>query len=71
MIVYDMQSITTTFSDQNTVITNIIILFQSSFKGSSLDWDIESRFVSLILPLGRVANTGMCPQPPQLQSPLL
>lgn len=34
-----MQSITTTFSDQNTVITNIIILFQSSFKGSSLDWD--------------------------------
>lgn len=39
MIVYDMQSITTTFSDQNTVITNIIILFQSSFKGSSLDWD--------------------------------
>lgn len=37
-----MQSITTTFSDQNTVITNIIILFQSSFKGSSLDWDIES-----------------------------
>lgn len=71
MIVYYMQSITTAFSDQNTVITNIIILFQSRIKGSSLDWDYREPVYRSNSSMVQAANSRKYPQPPQPQFPLL